>query len=199
MIAPGPAGKKVYVTDLGLDRILYYDFDETRGKLISSEYDMVVLPPKSGPRHFVFNDDGSRMYLINETGSTVMVFDVDETGALTLLQTLPTVREGFSGNNYCADIHIGKKGRFLYGSNRGENTIVTFKIEKGGLLDLAGHTPCGGEGPRNFVIEPSGKYMVVGNQKSENLSVFKINRANGLLKEPATNYDSKVPACLKFY
>ncbi|MBW6501299.1 MAG: lactonase family protein [Bacteroidales bacterium] len=199
MIKHDPAGRKVYVTDTGLDRIYCYDFDPASGKLVREMSTTFELAQGSGPRHFVFNDDGSRMYVINETGSTVMVYDVDEKGALSLLQTLPTVREDFFGDNYCADIHFGKSGKFLYGSNRGENTIVTYKVIKGGLLKLAGHTPCGGKWPRNFTIDPSGKYLVVGNQESETISVFKISRIKGLPKEPSTNYDSRSPACLKFY
>lgn len=198
MIINDPAGKRVYVTDLGLDRILIYDFDINNGKLNLVNNGIISLPKGSGPRHFVFNNEGSKMYLINELGSTVMVFNVDEKEGLILVQTLPTVRKGFMGNNYCADIHIGKSGKFLYGSNRGENTIVTFRIGSDGLLNLAGHTSCGGDWPRNFVIDPSGRFILVGNQKSDSISVFKIDKTTGLPKEPARQFRVTAPACLKF-
>ena len=122
-----------------------------------------------------------------------------KTKGLTLLQTLPTVRQDFIENNYCAEIHMAKDGKFLYGSNRGENTIVTFKVGNDGLLSLAGHTACGGNWPRNFVIDPSGRFILVGNQKSNYISVLRINRKTGL---PSVALDSamvKMPACLKFF
>jgi 6-phosphogluconolactonase len=198
MIISDPGGKHIYVTDLGLDRILRYDFDRQSGKLHLTENGITTLPGRSGPRHFVFNADGSKLYVINELGSTIMVFNTDEQSGLKLLQTLPTVRENFTGNNYCADIHIAKSGEFLYGSNRGENTIVIFKISEGGSLSLAGHLACGGDWPRNFVIDPSGKFLLVGNQKSDQISVFKINKKTGIPGGPVTSASMKAPACLKF-
>ena len=199
MILHDPAGRYVYVTDLGLDRIVVYDFDTEEGKLNQLENGIAALPKRSGPRHFVFNADGSRLYVINEPGSSLAVFNVDEKQGLTLLQTLPTIRQDFMENNYCADIHLGIDGKYLYGSNRGENTIVTFKVGDDGLLSLAGHTSCGGNWPRNFVIDPTGRFLIAGNQKSNYISVFRIDKKTGL---PSTALDSarmKMPACLKFF
>jgi 6-phosphogluconolactonase len=198
MVLNDPSGEKIYVTDLGLDRIMAYDFDRNTGKLNSDGKDTLSLPVGSGPRHFTFNTDGSKMYVINELGSKMMVLNVDKKEGLKLIQTLPTFRLGFEGNNYCADIHMGKDGKFLYGSNRGENTIVTFKVEQDGTLTLAGHTSCGGDWPRNFVIDPSGKFLIVGNQKSDKISVFKLDKTTGLPLEPAKQFDVIAPACLKF-
>ena len=198
MILSDPAGKLIYVTDLGLDRIMIYDFDRNTGKLKQLNNGMILLPKGSGPRHFTFNADGSKMYVINELGSKMMVFNVDEKVGLNLVQTLPTFRKGFEGSNNCAEIEISKNGKFLYGSNRGENTIVTFNIGKDGLLTLAGHASCGGNWPRNFTIDPSGKYILVGNQKSDRISVFKIDKSTGLPKEPAKQFDAAAPACLEF-
>jgi len=199
MILQDPTGKHVYVTDLGLDRIVAYDFDTKSGKLKQLENGIASLPFKSGPRHFTFNSDATKLYLINELGSTLSVFNVDDKQGLTLLQTLPTVREGFKESNSCADIQMAIDGKFLYGSNRGENTIVTFKVGNDGLLSLAGHTTCGGSWPRNFVIDPTGKFILVGNQKSNFISVFRIDRKTGL---PSIALDSarvKMPVCLKFF
>jgi len=198
MIMSDPAGKRIYVTDLGLDRILTYDFEEDAGKLIPTENGITEVPKGSGPRHFTFNKDGSKLYVINELGSKMMVFNVDVNNGLQLLQTLPTPRESYEENNYCADIHIGNSGKFLYGSNRGDNSIVTFRIGSDGLLTLAGHTSCGGDWPRNFVIDPSGKFILVGNQKSNDISVFKIDKKTGLPVEPAKQVKITAPACLKF-
>ena len=99
---------------------------------------------------------------------------------------------------YCADIHFGKNDEYLYGSNRGENTIVTFKAGPDGKLTLAGHTSCGGEWPRNFVIDPSGKYLLVGNQNSGNIALFRIDKKTGLPVEPSKDYKIAAPVCLKF-
>ena len=198
MIAQDPSGEHVYVTDLGLDRIMIYDFDSRSGKLSLSENGIVNVPEGSGPRHFVFSSGGSIMYVINELSSTIMVFYVDDSGGLKFVQTFPAVRSGFTGKNYCAEILIGKSGHFLYGSNRGENTIVIFKIAEDGKLSLAGHVTCGGDFPRSFVIDPSGKFLLVGNQKSDNISVFKINKKTGIPEGPLSNTEMKAPAYLEF-
>jgi len=198
MISTDPAGKRVYLTDLGLDRIVIYNLDPVSGQLHQIKNGIAKLPAGSGPRHFVFSSDGTKMYVICELNSTLSFFNVDSEGGLKLIQTVSTLREGFNGKSFCADIHIGKNGKFLYGSNRGENTIVTFSIGSDGKLSLAGHTSCGGEWPRNFVIDPSGKYILVGNQNSGNIALFGIDEKTGLPVEPAKDYKIKAPVCLKF-
>jgi 6-phosphogluconolactonase len=199
MILQDPGGRHVYVTDLGLDRVVVYDFDKENGKLNQIENGIASLPQKSGPRHFTFNADGSKLYVINELGSIMTVFDVDKNQGLKLIQTLPTKINDIIANNYCADIHLSSDWKFLYGSNRGENNIVTYKVGNDGLLSLAGHTTCGGDWPRNFVIDPTGRFILVGNQKSNYISVFRIDRKTGL---PSIALDSarvKMPVCLKFF
>lgn len=198
MILNNPTGNKIYVTDLGRDKILTYDFDTSAGKLNLCNNGTMVVPQRSGPRHFVFRSDGSKLYVINELDSKVMVFNVDIKEGLKLVQTESTLRKGFNGNNYCAEIAVSKDGRFLYGSNRGENTIVTFNILKDGLITLAGHTSCGGEWPRNFVLSPGGRFLLVGNQMSDHISVFRINTKSGIPIEPAQQFSSLSPTCLKF-
>jgi 6-phosphogluconolactonase len=199
MISQDPSGRHVYVTDLGLDRIMIYDLDPARGKLIPYKINSVPVSKGSGPRHFAFNEDNSKFYLINELGSSIMVFDVDEGEGLKLIQTIPTLKEDFKGKNYCADIHLGANGDFLYGSNRGENSIVVFKIEKNGLLTPAGRISCGGDWPRNFVIDPSGKFLLAGNQRSDNISVFRINDETGIPEGPVKVISMKAPGCLRFW
>jgi len=199
MIAQDPAGKHIYLTDLGLDRILIYDIDKATGKLVAIPGGNITLPEGSGPRHFVFNSTCSKMYVINELGSTIMVFNVAENGLIDLAQTLPSVREGFNGKNSCAEILIGESGEFLYGSNRGENTIVVFKIDENGMLSLAGHSNCGGDWPRNFVIDPTGRFLLSGNQKSDWISVFRINKNTGLPEGPLSRAEMKAPAYLEFW
>ena len=198
MVSFDPSGKRVYVTDLGLDRIVIYDFDAEKGKLNQIPNGIARLAKGAGPRHFVFNTDGSKMYVINELNSTITFFNVNMNGELQELQTVSTLREGFKGKSYCADIHLGKNDEFLYGSNRGENTIVTYKVAPDGKLTLAGHTTCGGDWPRNFVIDPSGKYLLAGNQNSGNISMFCIDEKTGLPVVPSKDYKIASPVCLKF-
>ncbi len=199
MILNDPAGKYVYVTDLGLDRIVIYDFDPVEGKLHRIENGITALPEGSGPRHFVFNSDGSRLYVINELGSTVAVFAAGEAGGLRLLQIIGTRKGDDNKSNYCADIHLSRDGKFLYGSNRGDNNIVTYRIGGEGLLEPAGHSTCGGDWPRNFIIDPSGKFLIAGNQKSDNISVFRINAETGLPSVAIDTAVVRMPACLKFH
>ena len=198
MIASDPAGRRIYVSDLGLDRIMIYTLDKTSGKLIPFKSEGISLSPGTGPRHFVFNKSGSKMYVIGELSSTVSVYNVDKEEGLILSQTISTRKEGNSEINYCADIHIGKTGLFLYGSNRGENSIVTYRIENDGMLSLAGHTDCQGSWPRNFIIDPSGKYILVANQKSGNISVLRINKETGIPAEIKQQISHPAPSCLKF-
>jgi 6-phosphogluconolactonase len=198
MVSFNPSGTKVCLTDLGLDRVVIYDFDASNGKLKEIQNGIAELPKGSGPRHFVYNADGSKLYVINELNSTITFFNVNRNGALTQVQTVSTLREGFKGDSYCADIHLGKNEKFLYGSNRGENTIVTFRVASDGKLSLAGHTSCGGEWPRNFVIDPSGKYLLVGNQNSGNISMFGLDEKTGLPLGPSKDYKIASPVCLKF-
>jgi 6-phosphogluconolactonase len=197
MISFNPAGKFVYVTDLGLDRIVIYNFNSVSGRLEQIQDGIVKLQKGAGPRHFVFSSDGKMMYVINELNSTISTFDVVTNGGLKLIQTITTLDEGFKGESFCADIHIGGNGEFLYGSNRGENSIVTFKVNSNGLLTLAGRTSCGGDWPRSFIIDPSGKYLLVGNQRSGNISLFTINKKTGILFNKGKDYKINSPACLK--
>jgi len=198
MISFDPAGKKVYLTDLGLDRIVIYDFNSVSGHLQQIQNGIISFPKGSGPRHFVFNSSVSKMYVICELNSTISVFDVDAKGGLKSIQILTTLAEGFKGESFCADIHLGNNGQYLYGSNRGENTIVVFRVGPDGKLTLSGRTSCGGNWPRNFVIDPSGKYLLVGNQKSGNISLFKIDEKTGVPIESGKGYKLNAPACLKF-
>lgn len=198
MVAFDPSGKHVYVTDLGLNRVVAYDFDSKTGKLKQLTDGIAPLAEGAGPRHFVFTADGSKLYVINELNSTITFFSVTPAGTLKQMQTVSTLRADFKGKSYCADIHLGKGETFLYGSNRGENTIVTFRVGKDGMLSLAGHASCGGDWPRNFVIDPSGAYLLVGNQNSGNIAMFRIDEKTGLPAGPSHDYKLEAPVCLKF-
>jgi 6-phosphogluconolactonase len=198
MIASDPVGKRIYVTDLGLDRIMIYSIDKLSGKLISFSENGIPLPPGTGPRHFVFNRNGSRMYVMGELKSTVSVFEVSELKGLVLLQTISALSAEYKGKNSSADIHLSPSGEFLYGTNRGENSIVTFRVGKDGLLTMAGHSTCGGDWPRNFTLDPEGRFILVGNQKSGNISIFGIDGKSGLPSKTIQNIDLAGLACIRF-
>jgi 6-phosphogluconolactonase len=199
MILSDPSGKLVYVSDLGMDMIRAFDFNTGTGKLSLKENGVTKVAEKSGPRHFTFNSNGTKLYLINELGSTIMVFNTRTDGSLEQLQSVSTLKSDYRGENACADIHLGKDGDFLYGSNRGENSIVTFRVGKDGLLTLAGSTPCGGNWPRNFIVDPSGKFLLVGNERSDNISVFRIDKKTGLPSQQVCSVVTGKPVCLKIY
>lgn len=198
MILSDPSGRRIYLTDLGLDRIMIYSLDKYSGKLIPFNEDGINLSTATGPRHFVFSKDGSVIYVIGELNSTISAYKVDDIKGLIHFQTVSTLRDGFTGVNSSADIHIGKSGDYPYGSNRGENTIVTFKILKDGKISLAGHTDCGGDWPRNFTIDPSGRYILVGNQRSDKVTVLKVDAVSGMPSEICGDVIINAPACLQF-
>jgi 6-phosphogluconolactonase len=196
MVHFDPAGKRVYLTDLGLDRVVVYDFDSETGKL--KQIGTAELAKGAGPRHFTFNEDGTRLYIICELNSTLTAFNVSSDGNLQEFQTVSTLAPDFNGKSFCADIHFGKDYKYLYGSNRGENTIVVFHVGQDGKLTVAGRVSCGGDWPRNFIIDPSGEYLLVGNQNSGNISMFRIDKSTGLPTSPSKDYKLASPVCLKF-
>jgi 6-phosphogluconolactonase len=198
MIGFDPAGKRVYVTDLGLDRVMIYDLDRSSGKLISLSEKGVSLAPFAGPRHFVFNREGSMMYVMGELNSAVTVFRVGGSKGLVEVQTISTLQVGFKGKSYSSDIHIGRSGEFLYAANRGENSIATFRIGRDGLLTLSGHSSSGGDWPRNFAIDPTGRFLLSANQKSGNIVVYKIDPSTGIPSDSIQNINVTGPACIKF-
>lgn len=198
MAAFDPGGKRVYVTDLGLDRVWIFTLERSSGKLVPFNSEEIVLPKGTGPRHFVFNESATKLYVIGELNSTITVLSADHEKGLIPLQTITTLKSGFAGENSCADIHIDRSGKHLYGSNRGENTIVTYDIKDDGLLTITSHTDCGGNWPRNFVIDPTGNYLIVANQKSDNVVVFKIDPKSGAPVLTSRNLKIHSPVCLKF-
>jgi len=195
-----PSNRYLYVPDLGIDKIMVYRFDSENGKLTPNDQPWVNTQPGAGPRHFTFHPNGKFAYVINELDSTVIAFSYDrESGRLEPLQTVSTLPEGYKGTNYPADIHCSPSGKFLYGSNRGHDSIVIYRIdERTGKLSLVGHESTRGSFPRNFAIDPTGRYLLVANQKSDNLIVFRINSETGTLKPTGEEINVPTPACIKF-
>ncbi len=196
-----PANKFAYVSDLGIDKIMIYRFDEKSGKLLPATQPFVQLKAGSGPRHFVFHPRAQYAYVIDEMGETVTVFAFNaRTGMLTEKQTVPTLPSDFSGSNTTADLHFSPSGKFLYGSNRGHDSIVAYAVnEKTGELTLIGHQSTEGKTPRNFAIDPTGKFLLVANQDSDSIITLKIDAQTGKLSETGLKAEVPMPVCIKFY
>jgi 6-phosphogluconolactonase len=188
------------VDDLGLDEVLLYKFDSGKGSLTPNDPPFAKVADGAGPRHFVLRPDGKFAYVISEMGHTVTVFSNDAAaGKLQLLQTVTTLPKDFQGRNDDAEIQVHPSGKFLYASNRGEDTIVVYAIDgtKGTLTQVAS-LPTGGKEPRSFEIDPTGTMLFAENQKSDNVVVFKIDQKTGNLTPTGKVLDVGAPVCLKF-
>jgi 6-phosphogluconolactonase len=197
-INPDPAGRFFYAADLGIDKILIYRLDG--GKLVANQPAFAALAPGSGPRHFTFHPNKRLAYAINELASTITAFEHNaETGALTEIQTVSTLPEGFDGQNTTAEVRVHPSGKFLYGSNRGHDSIAAFRIDsKTAKLTPVGHTPSGGKSPRNFAPDPSGRFVLAAHQNSDNVVAFRVDRESGLLEATGSELKVGSPVCVIF-
>jgi 6-phosphogluconolactonase len=195
-----PDNRFLLVADLGLDRVLSYRMDEAAAGLAPYSPLLAALAPGSGPRHIAFRPDGRFVYVINEMLSTVTAFDYDaRIGRLRQLQTLSTLPAGFTGNNSTAEIAVHPGGRFLYGSNRGHDSIAIFRIdEESGMLTASGHAPTLGHTPRGFAIDATGQYLIAANQDSGSIIVFRIDASTGGLIRTGVKIDVPFPVCVAF-
>ena len=185
----------LFIADLGLDAVKRYKAEN--GKYVPNEQASIDLPGGAGPRHFTFGQNGKYLYVINELNSSITVFERKGPDYVEK-ETHTALSEDFSGESYCADIHLSPDGKFLYGSNRGEQTIVIFKVDqKTGSLGLVGKESVRGDWPRNFTIDPTGKFLLVANQKSNNIVVFERNEGQGTL-EFLEELSLPNPVCLEF-
>ena len=152
------------------------------------------LPPGSGPRHLAFHPSVPVVYVINELASTISTCAWDEVeGTLRVLSTIPTLPDGFDGRNSCAEVRVAPSGRYVYGSNRGHDSIAIFAVDPAnGTLSPKGHASTGGENPRNFTIDPSGTLLLVANQDSDTIVAFRIDPDTGALH--ATGQVTSVPS-----
>jgi 6-phosphogluconolactonase len=194
------ANRFAVVADLGLDEILVYRYDAEKGTLTPNDPPAAKLAPGSGPRHFAFHPDGRHAYVINELANTVTAFDYDpERGTLKEIQTISTLPGGFKGVSYCAEVVVHPSGKFLYGSNRRQESIAIFTIDPAtGKLTAAGHQAKDIKEPRNFVVDPSGKYLIVGNQNGNSLAVFRIDLKTGALEPHGEPVEAPKPVCIRF-
>ncbi len=184
-----------YVSDLGLNRIHRLRLDTTIGKLMTEDVPYLECPKGSGPRHMLIDKNSSNLYVINELNSTVSVFNI-LSDTTDIRQTVSTLPEGFREKSFCADIHFSANEKKIYGSNRGDNSIVTFKVGAGGRLSLVEHQDCGGDWPRSFAVGPAGKYFLVANQRSNEVSV--VSAGIDKSKEAGPVLQFNAPSCVKF-
>lgn len=186
--------------DLGIDKVMIYRFDSNTGKLNPTAQPSAELQPGAGPRHLTLHPNGKYVYVINELDSTLTVLKYNEiTGTLSQIETLSTLPSDFSGASYCADVHVSRSGKFLYGSNRGHDSIVVFEIDpRTGKLKLIEHVSTGGKWPRNFTIDPTGRYLLVANQRTDNVVTFSIDSQTGRLTPTGHTEEIPSPVCLKF-
>jgi len=185
--------------DLGLDELLVYRFHPADGTLEANHPAFATLDPGSGPRHFAFTPDGKFAYVLAEMASTVTAFGFDSsTGTFDKLQTLSSVPKDFKGHKEAAEIAVHPSGRFVYASNRGDDSIVVFAIGAQGRLTFVERVPTQGKTPRGFVIDPTGSYLLVANQDSDNVVVFAIDLKTGRLDPTGTILSVPTPVALEF-
>jgi 6-phosphogluconolactonase len=195
-----PGGRFALVPDLGLDEVMIYRVDARRGTLEPADVPWIATRPGAGPRHVAFHPAGSFAYLINELDSTVVALSYDGwTGALRELQTVPTLPEGFEGPSTCADVQVSPSGAFLYGSNRGHDSLAIFVIDPlAGRLGLVGHELTRGRTPRSFGIDPTGRFLLVANQDSDTIVTFRVHASLGTLEPTGHVAPVPTPVCVKF-
>ncbi len=196
-----PDNRFAIICDLGLDKIYTYALDPAAAKLTPANPPFVATAPGAGPQHFKFGPDGRRAYAINEMGGTIAAYDyAAATGALTPRQTVPTLPADFEDENTTAEIRIHPNGKFLYGSNRGHDSLAVFAIHPGtGLLTPVEIVASGGKTPRNFALSPDGAWLVCAHQDSGNLTVFRVDAATGRLTRLPGEAAVPLCVCVLFY
>ncbi|MEO6327367.1 MAG: lactonase family protein [Ginsengibacter sp.] len=194
-----PDERFLFTPDLGTDKVLIYSFNQSSGEpLKSANPAFAKVPPGNGPRHFTFHPNKKLAYLVEEISGSVSAFRY-KNGNLQFIQRLNTHPKKYRGKIGSADIHLSPDGKFLYVSNRGdENTITIFSINAAtGKMALKGYQSTLGKTPRNFMIDPTGNFLLVANQDTDNIVVFKRNKQTGLLKSTGEEIKIPRPVCLK--
>lgn len=191
------SGRIAFAADLGLDKVMVYDFDSALGKLTPHEPPYAALKPGAGPRHFAFHPSGKRAYVINELSSTLTAFAYDpKKGALTETQTISTIPGEVPGNS-TAEVVVHPNGKWVYGSNRGHDSIAVFSIAPNGELKRVQNEHIRGKTPRNFAIDPTGRFLLAAGQNSGTIAIFRIDPRTGVLLHTST-IEAPTPVCLRF-
>ena len=196
-IVVSPDNKYAFAADLGTDQILCYKLDPATAKLTPNKPPFARAPAGAGPRHLTFHPDGKRVYVVNELSNSVTVFDYDgAAGTLTAKQTIPTLPADFKGTSYCADVKVTPDGKFLYGTNRGHDSIAAFRIGDDGKLSLVAIEPSRGKGPQNLAVTPDGRWLLCANMPGNNIAVFRIDPVTGKLKPAGEPVRQTGPSCI---
>ena len=198
MVYFSPDKKYVLANDLGNDKIYTYRYNPTAATNILQLKDTISVTAGSGPRHLTFSKDGKLVYVLQELNAALTTFSYAN-GVLKKIAETTVLAPDFKGTFSAADIHFSPDGKFLYASNRGEaNTISIFKVLKNGKLESKGQTSSLGKGPRNFVIDPTGNFLLVGHQYTNEIVIFKINKTSGSLTDTGKRIALCSPVCLVF-
>jgi len=186
--------------DLGSDELLVYGFDPKDGTLAAVTPPFTKVAAGSGPRHAAFSPDGKFVYLLSEMKSTVTVFRYDgKQGALSEIQTITALPAGFSGSNDAAELVMHPSGKFLYASNRGEDGIAVFRVDRAtGMLEPVEHVSTEGKTPRSFAIDPTGTLLLAGNQESGTIAVFRIDAHTGRVRATGQKLEAPSPVSIVF-
>jgi 6-phosphogluconolactonase len=196
-IVVSPDNRFAFAADLGIDKILSYRLDPRTARLTPNTPPSAKTPPGAGPRHLTFDPSGKHVYVINELKNSVTVFDyAAKTGTLTQRQTISTLPDDFDGVSHCADLKITPDGRFLYGTNRGHDSIAAYRIGDDGQVTLLSITPSLGKGPQNLLITPDGRLLLCANMPGNNVAVFRINPKTGQLTSVGKPTDMPMPSCI---
>jgi 6-phosphogluconolactonase len=195
-----PDNRFAVVADLGLDKLMVYRLDIEKGKLTANDPPAGSVKPGSGPRHFAFHPNGRWAYVINEMGNTITAFNWDGAkGSFHEMQTVPTLPKDFKGENTTAELVVDRKGRYLYGSNRGHDSIAVYAIDPAkGMLTLLEDVPTLGKEPRMFALDPTGAYLFAANQNSNTVVVFRVNPSSGRLTPTGEKVEVVSPVCVTF-
>jgi 6-phosphogluconolactonase (cycloisomerase 2 family) len=182
MIEADRSGRFVFSTNLAMDKIMMWKFDERSGVLTANEPATISLPPGDGPRHFAFHPKQPWLYSLQEEGSTIVRFDFDATkGLLTSRQTISSLPPGYAGSNFTSGISVSADGRFVYAANRLHDSIAWFSIAKDGDLKFEGEAWTRGDYPRSFSFDPTGLFLYCCNQRADHIAVFRVNKETGAL------------------
>jgi len=195
-----PDDRFAFVADLGIDKVMIYRLDIEKGTIVANSPGFAKVRPGAGPRHFAFGPKGKYAYVINELDCTVTAFAYESaSGALTEVQTITTLPSAFDGSNSCAEVRVHPSGKFLYGSNRGHDSIVVYRVDPAkGTLTFVEHETADIKTPRNFNIDPTGKFCLVANQGGDSVVVFRINQKTGALEPTGHKVSIARPVCVRF-
>jgi 6-phosphogluconolactonase len=193
-----PDNRFALASDLGTDRVYVYRFDSSAGKLTANDPACAQAEPGAGPRHLAFHPNGKWVYVIEEMGCTITSYSYDAgAGTLKSMQRISTLPAEFRGSNTCAEVQVHPSGRFLYGSNRGHNSIACFAVDAAtGALRLVGYEPTQGRTPRHFAIDPSGQLLLAANQDSNTIVSLRVNPETGVLAPTGQICQVANPVCL---